>query len=131
LHDAMDRLFEDSIITPARSGGGMPKIDIQDKGHNIVVKAELPGVDEEDISLEILDNVMTISGEKKEEKEESDEKTGYFYKESHSGVFSRSFTLPADVRAEDAVADVKKGILVITVPKIEPKKAKKIEIKKK
>lgn len=130
LHDAMDRLFEDSFITPANLGGGMPKIDIKDTGKAIVIKAELPGVDEEDISIEILDNVMTISGEKKEEKEESDEKKGYYYKESHSGAFSRSFNLPADVKAEDAVADMKKGILVVTVPKIEPKKAKKIEIKK-
>ncbi len=135
LHDAMDRLFEDSFITPAKIGGGIPKIDIRDLGKAIVIKAELPGVDEEDINVEILDNVMTISGEKKEEKEESDENPpaggGYYYKESHSGAFSRSFNLPADVKAEDAVADMKKGILIVTVPKIEPKKAKKIEIKKK
>lgn len=135
LHDAMDRLFEDSFITPAKVGGGMPKIDIKDTGKAVVVKAELPGVDEEDISIEILDNVMTISGEKKEEKGESDENPpaggGYYYKESHSGAFSRSFNLPADVKAEDAVADMKKGILIVTIPKIEPKKAKKIEIKKK
>lgn len=130
LHDAMDRLFEDSFITPAKVGGGMPKIDIKDTGKAIVVKAELPGVDEEDINIEILDNVMTISGEKKAEKEEENKENGYYYRESHSGSFSRSFSLPADVKAEDAVADMKKGILVITVPKIEPKKAKKIEIKK-
>lgn len=130
LHDAMDRLFEDSFITPARVAGGMPKIDIKDSGRIITVKAELPGINEEDINIEILDNVMTISGEKKEEKEEQNEKKGYYYKESHSGAFSRSFSLPADVKAEDAVADMKKGILIITVPKIEPKKAKKIEIKK-
>lgn len=130
LHDAMDRLFEDSFITPAKLGGGMPKIDIKDTGKAVVVKAELPGVDDEDISIEILDNVMTISGEKKEEKEEENKGRGYYYKESHSGAFSRSFSLPADVKAEDAVADMKKGILVVTVPKIEPKKAKKIEIKK-
>ena len=135
LHDAMDRLFEDSFITPAKVGGGMPKIDIKDTGKAIVIKAELPGVDEEDINVEILDNVVTISGEKKEEKEETDQNPpaggGYYYRESHTGAFSRSFSLPSDVKGDDAVADIKKGILVVTVPKIEPKKAKKIEIKKK
>ncbi len=127
LRDAMDRLLEDSFITPAKMGG-MPRIDVKDKKDSIVVKAELPGIKEEDINVEILDNVMTISGEKKEEKEEKEEDKGYYYKESHTGKFSRSFTLPSEVMTERAVADMKNGILTITVPKIEPKKAQKISI---
>jgi len=130
LRDAMDRLFEDSVITPSKMTGGLPKIDIKDKKDSIIVKAELPGVKEEDISVEILDDVMTISGEKKEEKEEKEEEKGYYYKESHTGTFSRSFNLPSDVVADKAEAEMKNGILTITVPKIEPKKAKKITIKK-
>jgi len=129
LRDAMDRLFEDSFITPAKVSGGMPKIDIKDLKDKVLVKAELPGVREEDIDVEILDNVMTISGERKEEKEKEDE--GYYYKESHSGTFSRSFALPSEVLGEKAEADYENGILTITVPKIEPKKAKKIQVKKK
>jgi HSP20 family protein len=128
LRDAMDRLFEDSVITPTKIAGAMPRIDVKEVKGKVVVKAELPGVNEEDISVEILDNVMTISGEKKEEKEESDEKSGYFYKESHSGSFTRSFSLPGEVVTEKAVADMKNGILTITVPKVEPKQAKKISI---
>lgn len=131
LHDAMDRLFEDSFITPARTGGGMPKINIKDKGNSVVVEAELPGIAEEDINIEILDNIMTISGEKKEEKVDDNKEKGYYYKESHSGSFSRSFNLPSDVVADQADADMKNGILTITVPKVAPKKARKIEIKKK
>ena len=127
LRDAMDRLFEDSVITPVKTGG-LPKIDIKDKKDSIIVKAELPGVKEEDVSIEILDSVMTISGEKKEEKEEDGK--GYYYKESHTGAFSRSFNLPSDVVAEKAEAEMKNGVLTISVPKIEPKKAKKITIKK-
>ena len=130
LHDAMDRLLEDSFIAPSRVMGGMPKINIKDKGTAVLVEAELPGVAEEDINVEILDDVMTISGEKKEETEEKDEKKGYFYKESHSGAFSRSFTLPSDVIADKATADMKNGVLSIMVPKVEPKKAKKIEVGK-
>ncbi|MCX6812688.1 MAG: Hsp20 family protein [Candidatus Berkelbacteria bacterium] len=128
LRDAMDRLFEDSVITP-KSGGVMPKIDIKETTDSVIVKAELPGISEDDVDVEILDNVMTISGEKKSEEEKLDE--GYYYKESHSGSFARSFTLPADVKAEKADADMKDGVLTITVPKIEPKKAKKIAIKPK
>lgn len=130
LRDAMDRLFEDSFITPAK-GGGMPRIDVRDMKDSVVVKAELPGVNEEDINVEILDNVMTVSGERKEEKEEKEEEKGYYYKESHTGQFSRSFTLPSEVVAEKASAEMKNGVLTITVPKIEPKKAQKIEIAKK
>lgn len=126
LRDAMDRLFEDSVITP--KSGGMPKIDIKDTKGAIVVKAELPGMSEDEINVEVHDGVMTISGEKKEEAEKEDE--GYYYKESHSGAFSRSFTLPADVKEDKAEAEMKHGILWITVPKTEAKQPKKIAIKK-
>jgi HSP20 family protein len=128
LRDAIDRLFEDSFITPAKIGGGMPKIDVKDKKDAVVVKAELPGVSEEDVNVEILDNVMTISGERKEEKEEKEEEKGYYYKESHTGHFTRSFTLPSEVIAEKASAEMKNGVLTITVPKVEPKKAQKVQI---
>jgi len=128
LRDAMDRLFEDSVITPAKISGGLPRIDLKETKDSVVVKAELPGVDEEDISVEVMDNVMTISGEKKEEKQ--DEGKGYYYKESHTGTFSRSFTLPSEVVADKAVAEMKNGVLTISVPKVAPKLAKKITLKK-
>ncbi|MFA7254145.1 MAG: Hsp20 family protein [Patescibacteria group bacterium] len=135
LRDAMDRLFEDSFITPAKISGGMPKVDVRDLKDSVVVRAELPGVKEEEVDVEILDNVMTISGEKKEEKEELEENPpaggGYYYKESHTGKYSRSFTLPSDVKAEEATAEMKDGVLTIRVPKIEPKKAKKVTVSKK
>jgi len=127
LRDAMDRLFEDSVIT--QKGASVPKIDVKDKKNEIIVKAELPGITEEDLDVEVCDGVMTISGEKKEEKEE--EKEGYYYKESHSGSFSRSFTLPSEVDEDKADADMDKGVLTITLPKIKPKKAKKVSLKPK
>ena len=128
LRDAMDRLFEDSVITP-KSIEAMPKIDIKETKEAVVVKAELPGIEEDKVDIEIIDDVMTISGEAAEEKVQEGE--GYHYKESHSGAFQRSFSLPADVKAEKAAADMKNGVLTISVPKIEPKKAKKITIKAK
>jgi len=129
LRDAIDRLFEDSVITPGRSGVAMPKIDVIDKKDSLVVKAELPGMKEDQIEVEVKDNMLTISGEKKEEKEE--EKEGYYYKESHSGSFSRTVSLPAEVMADKADASMNDGVLTITVPKVEEKKAKKLEITRK
>ncbi len=129
LRDAMDRLFEESVVSPTKSAIAMPKIDIKEKKDSVVVKAELPGVAEEDIEVEITENIMTISGEKMEEKET--EKEGYYYKESHSGSFTRSFSLPSEVSAEKAEADMKNGVLTITIPKVEAKKPKKVTIKKK
>ncbi|MFA6963822.1 MAG: Hsp20 family protein [Patescibacteria group bacterium] len=102
-----------------------PKIDILDSKDAIVVRVELPGMKEEDINVEIMDNVMTIAGEY------SDNEEHYYYKESHTGRFERSFTLPAEVVADKAEAEMKDGILSITVPKAEPKKAQKITVKKK
>lgn len=132
LRDAMDRLFEDSVITPSRTAGAMPRIDIKDQKGAILVRAELPGMKEDDIDIEVADNVMTISGERKEEIENppagGGEDKSYYYKESFVGKFSRSFTLPAEVKAEKAVADMKDGILSISIPKIEPKKAAKVKI---
>ncbi|TSC92952.1 MAG: HSP20 family protein [Candidatus Berkelbacteria bacterium Athens1014_28] len=127
LRDAMDRLFEDSVVTPKTAG--MPKIDIKETKDDVRVKAELPGIPEEEVNVEITDNVMTISGEKK--LETKDEGEGYYYKESHSGAFSRSFMLPSDVIAEKAEAEMKHGVLTIVVPKVEEKKPKKVTIKTK
>ena len=127
LRDAMDRLFEESVVTPVKSGIAMPKVDIKEKKDSVVVRAEVPGVSEDDVEVEITDNAMTISGEKKEEKEE--EKEGYSYRESHIGSFTRSFTLPSEVAAEKAQADMKNGVLIVTIPKVEAKKPKKVQIK--
>lgn len=134
LRDAMDRLFEDSVITPSKLSP-MPKIDIKNTKDAVIVKAELPGMAEEDIEVKIKDNVMTISGEKKEERsfdsaQDGGKDEGYYYKESHTGSFARSFNLPADVVANKAEAEMKSGVLTITVPKVEEKKAQKISIKK-
>jgi len=127
LRDAMDRLFEESVITP-KNMAVMPKIDIKDTKSDLVVKAELPGIKEENVDVEIADGIMTISGRKEEEKETEEE--GFYHKESHSGEFSRSFSLPADVVADKANAEMKDGVLTIKLPKIEPKKATKVKLGK-
>lgn len=127
LRDAMDRLFEESIVAaPGKMVMKMPKIDVMQKDNNIIVKAELPGVSDEDIDIDVAEDSITISGEKKEEKELK--KEDYYHKESFIGSFSRSVMLPAQVKPEKANAEFKNGILVITLPKMEEKKSKKIKL---
>lgn len=128
LRDAMDRLLEDSVVAGNRAGG-MPKIDMKETKDMVTVKAELPGVAEEDVTVEVSDGILTISGEKKSEQE--DENDGYYYKESFVGSFSRSVNLPAEVKAEKTVAEMDNGVLHISIPKTEAKKPHKIAVKKK
>lgn len=130
LRDAMDRLFEDSVITtPNKMVMKMPKVDVMQQGNSIILKAELPGVNEEDIDIDVAEDSITISGEKKEEKEIK--KEDYYHKESFLGSFSRTIMLPAGIKPDKAVADFSNGVLVVTLPKMEEKKSKKIKLAKK
>ncbi len=105
-----------------------PSIDIFTKGDDVVVKAELPGIKKEDVDVDLTEDTITISGEKK--KEEKVEKKDYYSYESSYGSFKRSFSLPAVVQTEKASAKFKDGVLEIRIPKTEEakKKEKKIMI---
>jgi HSP20 family protein len=127
LREAMDRLMEDSIVSPRSAMGMAPKINVINKEKTIVVKIEVPEVNEEDLDIEVADDLITVSGERREEKETKEE--DYFHKETHYGTFSRSVSLPSAVVADKAEAEVKNGILTVTIPKVEEKKAKKVHIK--
>ena len=127
LRDAVDRLLSDSVITPRTAGPAMPKVDIKERKEDFLIKAELPGLAEEEVDVEVSsDGIVTISGEKQEEKEEKEE--GYHYHETFSGAFSRSFSLPADVVADKAAADMEQGVLTITIPKAKPEKVQKLKV---
>lgn len=127
LREAMDQLMQDSVVSPRSVLGMAPKINVLEKGQNIVVKVEVPEVKEEDLDIEVSDDMITISGERKDEKETKDE--DYYHKETHYGSFSRSVNLPSAVIADKAEAEVKNGVLTVTIPKVEEKKAKKVQIK--
>lgn len=135
LHRQMNRLFEDAFsgTLPAfRAGTGAslaPSIDIKETDNGIEVEAELPGVDEKDVHVTLDDNVLTIKGEKKAEKEES--KKGYYMSERSYGSFLRSFELPGGIDADKVNASFSKGVLKVTLPKPvgAQSKAKKIDIK--
>lgn len=124
LHRDVNRAFEDMFkgigALPAVWGGNgvaTPKIDVKETEKGLEVSAELPGVDEKDIELEIDDDILTIRGEKKLEKEEKDEKSGYHLMERSYGSFARSIRLPYPVKPESVTADFGKGVLKIACPR--------------
>ena len=104
------------------------KVDIFEEGNDVVVKAELPGMKKEDLDVNLTDDTITVSGEKK--KEEKIEKKDYYRVERSYGSFTRSFRLPKEVQSDKAKASFKDGILEIRVPKTEEamKKEKKVTI---
>jgi HSP20 family protein len=103
--------------------GWMPAMEIEDGKKALVVKAELPGMDAANVDVSIDDGVLTISGEKQEEKKEGDE-AKYFLFERNYGAFRRSFALTDEVDTDKVVARFDNGVLTITLPKSEKVKAK-------
>jgi HSP20 family protein len=140
--EEMERRFEDlfrrpfSLIEPSwwprlrmpEMEGVSAKVDIFEEGDNVVVKAEIPGLKKEDIEVNLTDDMITISGEKK--KEEKVEKKDYYRVERSFGSFTRSFHLPKEVQTENAKATFKDGVLEVKVPKTEEakKKEKKVPV---
>jgi HSP20 family protein len=107
--------------------GFSPAVNTREDEKAYYIHADLPGVAKEDISIDLKDNVLTISGERKH-KEEIKEKD-YYKLESFYGKFQRSFTLPENVDIQTIGAATDNGVLNITIPKAAPKESKKIEIK--
>lgn len=104
-----------------------PVVDVYEEKDDIVVKAELPGMDKNDIEVAISDSELTLKGEKK--KEEKVEEKGYYRCERSYGAFTRSVQLPKEVKAEKIKASFKNGILEVRLPKSEEAKAREIKIK--
>jgi HSP20 family protein len=128
----MDRLWDD-YFGPGRRGlqpleaEFAPAIDVKETAEQVVVKAEVPGIDAKDISISVTGDVLTIKGEKKSEREEKDE--NYHLLERSYGSFCRSLPLPAAADLEKIEAKYDKGVLTVTCPKKEEVKPKAIEIK--
>lgn len=103
-----------------------PAIDVAEDDNEIAVKAEVPGCNPDDIDISVHGNVLTISGEKKQEQEKKEK--GYYHIESSYGSFHRQLTLPSGVDADKIQATCKNGVLNITLPKEEKAKARKIKV---
>ena len=132
LQREIDRLFEDfSRGFPTIAGNGatalMPSMDVTETDKEIEITAELPGLEEKDVQINIADNILTIRGEKKAEKEQKDK--NYRLVERSYGSFERTLELPEGVNVDAIKANISKGLLKVTVPKPAPTQAKKIEVK--
>ena len=132
LQHEIDRLFEDfSREFPTIAGNGatalMPSMDVTETDKEIEITAELPGLEEKDVQINVADNILTIRGEKKAEKEQKDK--NYRLVERSYGAFERTLELPEGVNADAIKANISKGLLKVTVPKPAPTQAKKIEVK--
>lgn len=103
----------------------LPKIDVVDREAEVLVKAEVPGVEKQDLDISVSDNTVTIKGSTR--REEKEEKGDYYRREIATGSFSRTVTLPAEVNGNKAKANFKDGIIEITIPKVE--KAKRVSVK--
>lgn len=103
-----------------------PAIDIVERPEAVLIRAEMPGVDKEDIDLSLQDNVLTISGKIEENKEEK--KEDFYYSERRYKSYSRTVELPCNVDSAKIKAALKNGILTVTLPKAEEVKAKKITV---
>jgi HSP20 family protein len=128
----MNRLFNAAFGDMPNSGTGgpprrwMPAMDLLETDDDFVLRADLPGMTESDVNVELEDNVLTISGERKSEQEEKRE--GFYRVERAFGSFSRSLTLPQGVDPDAVNASFDKGVLEVRVPKPERRKPRRISI---
>jgi HSP20 family protein len=134
LQERMNRLFDESFRGAHRTGeddwalGGAwaPAVDIYEQDGNIVLKAELPGVESKDVDIRVENNVLTLRGERKFDQEVK--RDNFHRVERAYGTFSRSFTLPSVVNTEQIKADFKDGILRVVLPKKDEAKPRQIAI---
>jgi len=132
LQDRVNRLFEDAFPRYGETEDDLslcawrPSVDIYETDEGLTVKAELPGVKKEDVSVEVKENVLTLKGERKADSEVSDDK--YYRRERCFGTFQRSFSLEYHVNPERIKARFKDGVLEVTIAKPEQEKPKQVTV---
>jgi HSP20 family protein len=133
IQNEMNRLFNTFFEQPTQTGRGngttrrwLPPMDLVETADHYVLRADLPGLDDGDVNIQLEDNMLTISGERKTEHEQGGE--GYYRLERAFGAFSRSLTLPDGVDPDNVQAHFNRGVLEIRIPKPEQKKPKTVQI---
>jgi HSP20 family protein len=129
LQDQFNRLFNESFRNHPEESAlttWAPAVDIYETPNELVVKADLPDVNEKDIDVRVENNLLTIRGERKFEKSISEE--NFLRVERTYGAFSRSFSLPNTVNAESIGAEYKNGVLTVTLPKREESKPRQVKV---
>ena len=132
LQNEMNRLFNTVFDAPSPSNGGntlrrwMPAMDLVETEDHFVLRADLPGLAEDDVKIEFEDGTLTVSGERKAEHESKNE--GYYRVERAFGTFARSLTLPQGIDPEAVTAHFDRGVLEVRIPKPEERKPRRITI---
>jgi HSP20 family protein len=128
LSSRLGQLLETDYPTPSNGGTWVPAVNVEESAEALVLSAELPGMKQDDIELELENNILTIRGEKTEERREGEEGRRYHVWERRYGSFQRSFTLPRTVKAEDIQAEFEDGILRVRMPKSPEARSRRIAI---
>jgi HSP20 family protein len=132
IQQEMNRLFGTFFDAPEGGGNAegrrrwIPAMDVTEEGQEFVLRADLPGLREQDVNIEVEDNVLTISGERRSEHE--DRREGYYRVERAAGRFSRSLTLPEGVDPDSIQANFDDGVLTVRIPKPEERKPRRVAI---
>jgi len=126
VNRVFDVFFGNGAEQGARSRRWVPAMDLVETEDSLVLRADLPGLTEDDVSIEIKDGVLTVAGERKAEHEEKSE--GYYRVERSFGGFSRSLSLPQGIDADQVTADVDNGVLEVRIPKPEERKPHRVPI---
>jgi len=132
IQQEMNRLFGTVFEGATAEAGGqagrwIPAMDLLEEGSEYVLRADLPGLDEQDVKIELDERVLTISGERTVRRRDRAE--GYFRYERASGAFSRSLTLPEGIDPDSIRATFEKGVLEVRIPKPEERKPRRVTIK--
>ncbi len=124
----LSRAFGNGWDTPEPTGSWIPAVNVEEAADELLLTAELPGMREEDVNVDIENNILTIRGEKREEHEEGDEGHKFHVGERRYGSFQRAFTLPQSVQADAIHADFSGGVLTVRLPKAPEAKSRNIQI---
>jgi HSP20 family protein len=127
MNDLFSQFFADWEQSGTSLGAYVPAMDLLEQDDQLIVKAELPGMTAEDIDISVQGNVLTLRGEKKEERNEEGKR--FHYVERRSGMFHRTLSLPTEVDAENINASYRDGVLTIKLPKSEAAKPRRIAVK--
>ncbi len=128
LLDSFDSLFDTFVSDSTRTATSRPAVDIREEEEGYVLEADLPGLTEKDVNVNVNDNLLTVSADKTGENE-SNEKNGYIVRERRSRSFKRSFVLPRDVDRDKIEASFSNGVLSLSLPKTAEAKPRQIEVK--
>lgn len=137
IRQQLDRLFEDMVSgdrdwmgIPSSMGMWFPAVEIEETDKELILKAEIPGMNAKDLEVEVTEDQVTLSGDHKEETTHEDKDKNYFRSEFHYGEFKRTIPLPMSIETDKIKSNFKNGVLTLTMPKVmnSPKKVVKVNL---